>query len=252
MPAATWWQLAAEEGAPDCGALCCFTLDVPADERAALAAVLSPEERARAARFHSPEHGARFIVAHARLRQLLAPLLDIAPPDIEFIAGEHGKPALAGAAAGSDLQFNLSHSGALGLVGWAQGREIGVDVEIWRAMNDEAALVRRYFSPAEIAAYEALPPAQRTEGFFNCWTRKEAYIKAVGRGLGLPLDSFDVSIGSGADACLLRPSGLCDDSLQWSLAAPTLAPQVSMAVVLQAVDVRATRAMRDTQSLPWR
>lgn len=213
--------------------------------------MLSPEERARAARFHSPEHGARFVVAHARLRQLLAPLLDIAPSRIQFSAGEHGKPLLAGTAARSELHFNLSHSGAYGLIGWAHGREIGVDVEVWRPTSDEAALVRRYFSPSEIAAYEALPPALRTEGFFNCWTRKEAYIKAVGRGLGLPLDSFDVSIDSGAAACLLRPSGLCDDARQWSLAAPQLAPRVSMAVVLQAADVRATMAMRDTQSLPW-
>ncbi len=188
-------------------------------------------------------HGARFTVAHGRLRLLLASVLGMAPGEIEFAAGRHGKPYLAGVAAGSDLCFNLSHSGDVGLVGWAQGRDIGVDVEVWRPMRDEAALVRRYFSPAEIAAYEALPAAGRTEGFFNCWTRKEAYIKAVGRGLGLPLDSFDVSLDSGAGACLLRPSGLCDDGRLWSLAAPAFASRLSLAVVLEAPEVRVEVAM---------
>jgi len=191
------------------------------------------------------------VVAHARLRQLLAPLLGIAPSQVEFSAGEHGKPRLAGIAAGSDLHFNLSHSGAVGLIGWARGREIGVDVEVWRPMSDEAALVRRYFSPAEITAYEALPAAQRTEGFFNCWTRKEAYIKAIGRGLGLPLDSFDVSIDSGPAARLLRPSGLFEDGRQWSLTAPVLASQLSLAVVLESRQVCAVDAMCKEQSLPW-
>lgn len=173
---------------------------------------------------------------------MLAPLLGIAPEAIAFTTGAHGKPLLDGVAAASGIFFNLSHSDNLGLVGWAQGREIGVDVERWREMRDEAALVRRYFSPAEVAAYEALPAAQRTEAFFNCWTRKEAYIKAIGRGLGLPLDSFDVSMESGDGARLLRPSGLSDDGRKWSLAAPMLAPELSLAVVLEAEAVKAKRS----------
>jgi 4'-phosphopantetheinyl transferase len=160
------------------------------------------------------------------------------PASIEFDSGAHGKPFLAGAAAASGICFNLSHSDSIGLVGWAHQREIGVDVERWRPMRDEAALVQRYFSPAEISAYQFLPAVQRTEGFFNCWTRKEAYIKAIGRGLGLPLDSFDVSIDGGPAARLLRPSGLFDDGRTWSLAAPFLAPDVSLAVVMEAAAVR--------------
>lgn len=139
-----------------------------------------------------------------------------------------------GTLAASGLHFNLSHSAALGLIGWSWQREIGVDVEVWRQMNDAAALVRRYFSPAEIAAWEAVPPAQRSEAFFNIWTRKEAYVKAVGRGLALALDSFDVSIESGPAARLLRPSALVDDGRSWSLAAPVAEPGASLAVVLQA------------------
>jgi 4'-phosphopantetheinyl transferase len=168
------------------------------------------------------------------LRQLLAAVLGTAPVELQFAAGTHGKPALAGKFAASGLHFNLSHSDAFGLAGWAWQREIGVDVEAWRQMNDAAALVRRYFSQAEIAAWEAVPPAQRSEAFFNIWTRKEAYVKAVGRGLGLALDSFDVSLEGGPEARLLRPSALIDDGRSWSLAAPTAGPGASLAIVLQA------------------
>jgi 4'-phosphopantetheinyl transferase len=127
----------------------------------------------------------------------------------------------------------LSHSGARGLLGWSWRREIGVDVEVWRSMRDAAALVRRYFSAVEVAAWDALAPAQQHEAFFNLWTRKEAYVKALGRGLGLPLHSFDVSHESGAGAKLLRTSALAADDRPWSLAAPVVASEISLAVVLQ-------------------
>jgi 4'-phosphopantetheinyl transferase len=157
---------------------------------------------------------------------------------IQFSIGAHGKPMLAGGAAALDVQFNLSHSDDLGLAGWAVGRAIGVDIERWRAMRDEGALVRRFFSAHENAAYEALPLERRTEGFFNCWTRKEAYVKAVGRGLGLALDSFDVALESGTQARLLRPSALCNDGRRWSLAAPQAFNGVSIAVVLEAENLQ--------------
>jgi 4'-phosphopantetheinyl transferase len=153
---------------------------------------------------------------------------------IDFAAGADGKPQLAGAAATSELCFNLSHSAGWGLVGWSWRRDIGVDVEAWRVMRDAAALVRRYFSAAEIAAWEALPQEPREQAFFNLWTRKEAYVKALGRGLSLPLHSFDVSHESGNGARLLRSSELAGDARPWSLAAPEIDAKVSLAVVLQA------------------
>ncbi len=206
---------------------------MPAAEQAAFALLLSDAERQRAARFHAAHHASRFIVAHARLRQQLGALLSVAPDEIGFDVGQHGKPGLAGALAKAGLEFNLSHSGSLGLIGWAWHRAIGVDIEFWRTMSDEAALVRRYFSASEIAAYEQHPESQRTQAFFNCWTRKEAYIKAVGRGLGLPLDSFDVSLDDAAEARLLRASAVQDDGRSWSLAAPQFGTGVSAAVVLE-------------------
>jgi 4'-phosphopantetheinyl transferase len=198
-----------------------------------MSALLSDSEAARAARFRSSLHGERYTVAHGQLRLLLAQQLEQEPRQIDFTAGAHGKPELAGDAANSGLHFNLSHSGALGLVGWSWRRDIGVDVEAWRTMSDEAALVQRYFSAVEAMAWSALPQALRHEAFFNLWTRKEAYVKALGRGLGLPLHSFDVSHESGAAARLLRVSALAEDDRPWSLAAPIAGTAISLAVVLQ-------------------
>lgn len=168
------------------------------------------------------------------LRRLLGAELQRAPEALVFEAGTHGKPRLAGADAGSGLEFNLSHSGDHAMLGCAWRRELGVDIEQWRQMRDEAALVRRFFSPAEQAAYAALPAGRRSRGFFQCWTRKEAYVKAVGRGLGLPLDSFDVSLDDGEGARLLRCSPLGGKELPWCLSAPDVGEQVSAAVVLAA------------------
>jgi 4'-phosphopantetheinyl transferase len=228
------WLIAPGEGAAPCGALELFPLDLPDDRRADLEALLDAGERARAGRFMFPQLRERFIVAHGRLRQVLGEVLGHPPAGLRFEKAEHGKPYLADNAA---LHFNLSHSDGWGLVGWAQGRELGVDVERWRPMRDELALVRRFFSPAENAAYDALDAALRTEGFFQCWTRKEAYIKAVGRGLGLPLDSFDVSLGRDVEPRLLRASTHCEDGRRWSLAAPQGPNDVSIAIVLESDSV---------------
>lgn len=231
------WHLSPAVDAPPCGALVMFPLEASEAERRRLHDLLSAAEQARAARFLFPDLASRFTVAHGRLRQLLAPLVGLDARDIQMVTGEHGKPRLAGTAAALNLHFNLSHSDTLGLVGWAQDREIGVDIERWRPMRDEHALVRRFFSAAENAAYDALPADQRSAGFFHCWTRKEAYIKAVGRGLGLPLDSFDVSLEAGSGARLLRASTHCEDTKRWSLAAPAGPPGTSIAVVLESDSV---------------
>ena len=215
-----------------CGGLLLFPLDLPAARLRSLEALLDQTERERAGRFLAAVHRDRFIAAHGILREQLGALLDMEPAVLEFIAAEHGKPQLAGAAAGSGIDFNLSHSGDLALLGWSQGRHIGVDLEVWRHMTDATALVRRFFSLSENAAYAALAESDRERGFFECWTRKEAYIKAIGRGLGLPLDSFDVSFGRGRPAALLRQA--VADGRTWSLSGLDLDHGMSGAVVLEA------------------
>jgi 4'-phosphopantetheinyl transferase len=193
--------------------------------------ILAPDERERAARFHAQIHRERFVAAHGLMRQTLASLLDESAAALQFAVGEHGKPRLDGPAASSGLAFNLSHSGSWALLGWSWYGDIGVDVELWRTLSDEAALVRRFFSAAENALYDALHPDHKHRGFFDCWSRKEAYIKAVGRGLGLPLHSFDVSFGDGQPARLLRSPP--DEARAWSLAAIDVGPGASAAVVLE-------------------
>jgi 4'-phosphopantetheinyl transferase len=195
--------------------------------------MLSADERERAARFHADNHRYRYIAARGRLRETLAARLATSPASLSFEYGPHGKPALAAPFAQSGWRFNISHSADMALLGLSHQRDIGVDLEFWRKLADEEALARRYFSPVEIKSYLSLDPTRRRNGFFNCWTRKEAYIKAVGRGLGLPLDSFDVSLIPGEEPRLLRLTTKVADDRKWALAALEVAPECSAAVVLE-------------------
>lgn len=151
--------------------------------------MLSDDERARAAQFRFARDRDRFIVAHAALRSILSGYLGIAPSSVRFRTSAYGKPAIDGT---PFLRFNLSHSGDLALCAIAGEREVGVDIEQIRSDLDWEGLARRFFSAEEVAALEALDPGDRLEGFIRCWTRKEAYLKARGEGLALPLDSFSV------------------------------------------------------------
>jgi 4'-phosphopantetheinyl transferase len=225
-----------------CGELLSFPLEESAAERDRLTAWLSAEERTRAARFHAGQHQRRFTVAHGRLRQILAEVLGVEPQHLQFAVGPYGKPQLTGDWERSGLQFNLSHSADRALLAWSWRRAVGVDIELWRPLHDAAALVRRYFSASEIAAWDALPSEVREQGFFDCWTRKEAYIKAVGRGLGLPLDSFDVSLGRGSEARLQRASQVMDDGRPWSLTAIDAGPRASAALVVEGESCHVVRA----------
>ena len=167
-----------------------------------LEATLADEEKARAARFIFERDRDRFIAARGILRDLLGRYLRCAPQTIEFVYGPRGKPAVAGAAARPDICFNLSHSHGLAVVAIGREREVGIDVELIRPEFAGEEIAKRYFSAKEIAELSRLPAELRTEGFFLCWTRKEAYIKAKGDGLQIPLDSFDVSLSPGRPATL--------------------------------------------------
>jgi 4'-phosphopantetheinyl transferase len=188
----------------------------PADELAAAWASLSPDERARAERFQFERHRAQFVLARGALRDLLGRYLDTPPAALRFRYGPQGKPDLAWPA--GELRFNLSHSHELALIALARGAELGVDVEQQAPMRDEAAVARQVFADEELAALAALPPDQRSAGFFNAWTRKEALIKARGEGLSLPLREFAVSLAPGEPARLLR-SPTPTDLETWALVA---------------------------------
>jgi 4'-phosphopantetheinyl transferase len=163
---------------------------------------LADQERERAGRFIFARDSDRYIAARGILRDLLGKYLRCAPQSIEFAYGPYGKPAVANAALRPAICFNLSHSHGLAVVAIGHEREVGIDVELIRAEFASEAIAKRYFSAKEIDELSRLPAELRTEGFFLCWTRKEAYIKAKGDGLRIPLDSFDVSLSPGGRATL--------------------------------------------------
>jgi 4'-phosphopantetheinyl transferase len=154
-----------------------------------LGAHLSKAENQRLSRFHFADHRRRYQIGHGALRAILAGYLGCGPADVEFASGPRGKPYLAG----PGPHFNLSHSGKLALIGIANF-ELGLDLEKVRRLDSLTEIARKHFSASEFAALDALQGDARELAFYRCWTRKEAYIKAVGEGLSMPLDIFDVSL----------------------------------------------------------
>ncbi len=133
-----------------------------------------------------------YIARRGILRAILATYLETKPSSLRFLYNEFGKPRLEGSSEARGLSFNLSHSGVLNLVAVGIDREVGVDIELINSSVSSDEVARRFFSPNEVATLEALPQSLRLAGFFKCWARKEAFIKARGMGLSIPLDSFDV------------------------------------------------------------
>ena len=177
--------------------------------------ILSPDERTRAARFHFPHDRQHFSATRALLRTILAGYVASEPAELGFRYSEKDKPSLA--LAGNQMEFNVSHSGAMALLAFARGRALGVDVEKIREDFDPDALAHRFFSSEEQSQLAALPTSERYHGFFRCWTRKEAYVKAKGAGLSLPLDQFDVSLRPGDENALLATRPDIAEAALWSL-----------------------------------
>src|SRR5712671_5474431 len=157
-------------------------------------ALLSSDESTRASRFHFPVDRQRYVATRALLRMILAGYLVMDPKDVNFSYSKEEKPSLASPHNGIEITFNVSHSGGIALLAFARRKEIGIDVEQVRGDFDVDAIARRFFSAREQEQLAALPNEERFEAFFRCWTRKEAYIKATGDGLSLPLHQFDVSV----------------------------------------------------------
>ncbi|MDQ2975523.1 MAG: 4'-phosphopantetheinyl transferase superfamily protein, partial [Acidobacteriota bacterium] len=166
--------------------------------------LLSEEETARANRFHFIKDRNDFIVARGLLRKLLAAYLGVAgSADLTFSYGDKGKPFLAENQR-SSINFNLAHSHGMALYAFSHDRELGVDLEFVKDELADEEIADRFFSTTEVKALQRVPAELRRQAFFNCWTRKEAYIKARGEGLSMPLNDFDVSLAPGEPAALLR------------------------------------------------
>jgi 4'-phosphopantetheinyl transferase len=213
---------------------------------AAIAGVVTADERDRAARFRQEADRQRFLHGRLLLRTFLGHHLGIPPRDVPFVTSPFGKPEIQQSAAHAEsktdhaelLRFNLAHSGEWVLFALARDREVGVDVEHHRTMSDAMDIARRFFAPPEVAALEALDPAMRHDAFFRIWTRKEAIVKAVGQGLSAGLERFAVSAAGaetaeendGAAEVTLR--GLDDDPVwqRWTIHALDMPTDYAAAV----------------------
>jgi len=174
---------------------------------------LTPAERARASRFRSELNRTSFMQRRAALRMILAGYLEVAPRDIAFTLNEFGKPSVDAPQGSAAFSFNTSHSGTVAMIALTRSGHIGIDVERLRPLVEAENIAAHFFTPNEAATLAALDPRDRVEGFFNAWTRKEAVVKALGGGLSIPLNSFEVS---------LRPREP-PEILRWDI--PSLAPQ---------------------------
>jgi 4'-phosphopantetheinyl transferase len=184
----------------------------------ALRQILSPDECIRADRFYFVKDRTHFITARGMLRRILSRYMRTTPERLCFTYGAYGKPALAGILGGERLRFNLSHSQDLALIAVSLDHEIGVDLEFMRADFAGMNVAEQFFSHQEVETLRSLPPDLQLEGFYNCWTRKEAYIKARGEGLSHQLNSFDVTLAPGEPAALLATRQDPNDAQRWSLA----------------------------------
>ncbi len=188
-------------------------LDQPAETIAHYWQSLAPEERERADRFHFDRHRRRYIIGRGILRERIGLYLKMPPASIELAQTAHGKPYLIG----NQIYFNVSHSENLGLFAFCRETAVGVDVEKVRPMADLPQIAQRFFAPKESAVLFALPPEQQTAAFFRCWTRKEAFVKAVGEGLSYPLDAFEVTLTPDAQARFIHIHGDSMLAARWHL-----------------------------------
>ena len=209
------------------------SLDLGAEAVDRLEWLLSDDERERAARFCFHRDAIRFVVRRAVLRTILGECLGVEPCMVDFSYGPRGKPELAAPFDRSGVRFNVSHSASLGLCAVTGRRQVGVDIERLRPLPDLEAIVERVFSTRERQALSRLPSAERLQGFFNCWTRKEAYIKAIGDGFSHPLDRFTVSLAPGTPARLERADDDSAESGRWTLEALAPHPEYVAAIAIE-------------------
>ena len=207
-------------------------LDAPAETVRLLSRVLSDDERRRMGRLAFERDQRRFAVARGTLREVLGQRLGAEPAAITFEYGPRGKPALAQPFSPSGIRFNVAHTDDIAVFAFTREREVGVDVEAVRAMPDADVVADHFFSDVEKAAYRRLSPAERLAGFYACWTRKEAFIKAQGDGLHFPLHEFDVSLSPGEEARILRVGQTPGDRCGWSVQSFDTLPGVAGAVVV--------------------
>ena len=209
-------------------------LAAPAPALWRLRQALAVDEVRRADRFRFERDRNRFIVARGLLRTILGRYKNIEPDRVQLRYTVHGKPILASTRGELDLRFNTSHSGDLALYAVTLGREVGVDLEHVRPDFGDSRVAERFFAPGEVAALTRISARGQRDAFFRCWTLKEAYVKARGTGLTIPLNQFDVSQLLEEPAAVLSVNHECrPGASRWSLRQLTSAPGYAAALTVE-------------------
>ena len=216
-----------------------WTIDLTAHaaREAELRALLQPDELEHAASFHFPVDRTRYAVSHGILREVLASYLVREPTTLRFNVGRWGKPALTAASNDADpITFNLSHSGELMLLAVARSRRVGVDIERWAGEIEYDELAAHHFSAAERAVLASMVGERKQRGFFACWSRKEAYLKALGFGISRGLAHFDVTLAPDQPARLIADRLPGADPTAWTMVDLGAAYGYSAALVAEGRD----------------
>ncbi len=216
----------------------CANLDEADSVALRLEPLLSEDERGRADAFHFEDDRRRFMMARAVLRELLGNYLHIAPGAVRFAWDAYGKPRLAHPAGLRGLHFNVAHSHRLALYALALDRAVGVDVEHVRAAFPYEDIAAQFFSSDENAALRTLPAGRRSERFFLYWTCKEAYLKAIGTGLCVPLECIHVDVGAEGGPAGVRIEGRPAEGSPWSIRQLTPSHGYTGAVAVRGAGVR--------------
>jgi len=223
-----------------------YSLELSPEHVQTAEALLSPDELQRAARFHFPIHRDRYIAGRSQLRKILGSYLQIAPASLEFAYSEFGKPAVPTAQNPASIAFNVSHSEDLCVLAVSRIQPLGIDVERIRSDFGGEEVAQANFAPAEFQELLSLPADIRPQAFFNCWTRKEAYVKALGAGLQIPLDSFEVSLRPGDPPRFLRGAGA-----GWNLLSFIAADGFQGAVAYRGVEARVNFYEASREGSTW-
>lgn len=210
------------------------SLEATAEQLCKFHNVLSHDEMQRAERFYFDGDRKHFIVARALLRHILSVYTECEPGRHSFKYNPYGRPSLNNE---HSLRFSVTHSGAEALYAIARDRDIGIDIEYIHPLKGSDQIVERFFSKAEKAAFHNLPEQSRNRAFFNCWTRKEAYLKALGKGLSHPLDEFSVSFLPGESAISIPTQGDMREEPDWTIKDIRVNSGYVAAVVVQGHEV---------------
>jgi 4'-phosphopantetheinyl transferase len=209
------------------------SLDQPQALVQQASSLLSIDEKARATKYRFARDRNRYIVGRAALRSIAGRYLHLPPRQPLFFYTEYGKPFLAPDTNPSDIRFNLAHAQEVAVIALTTGREVGLDLEFVKPIPDAAQIAALFFSHEENRELLTLPLGQRQDAFYRCWTRKEAYVKAIGEGLSHPLDRFQVSLAPNIPARLISVEGSPQEIARWEMISFDPAPGYIAALVVE-------------------